>query len=60
MNERYVKDQFSASLIADVKAFGDKGEKKWTDIPPGAAKPRSFFPEDMTKGPPIKYNQKEK
>ena len=27
LDELYVNEQFSASLIADVKAFGDKGEK---------------------------------
>ena len=59
LDELFVKDNFPEHLIADVKTFGEKGEKKYIPIPPGEAKPCSSFPDHLLKGPPMKYKQKE-
>jgi len=59
LDNDYVNNNFSAGLVADVKAIGIKGEKKYIPIPPGDAKPRSSFPEHLQKGPKIKYKQAE-
>ena len=59
LDELFVNYNFPEHLIADVKAFGEKGEKKYIPIPPGEAKPCSSFPDHLQKGPPMKYKQKE-
>ena len=46
-------------MVADVKAFATKGDKKYIPIPPGDAKPRSSFPTHLQKGPKMKYKQAE-
>ena len=57
--KQYVENNFLEELIADIKNWGSKGDKKYIPIPPGDAKPRYTFPEHLQKGPEIKYKQEE-
>ena len=43
LDEKYVLDNFTEDIIADVKKIALMGDKKFIDIPPGDAKKKKFF-----------------
>ena len=57
LDEKYVLDNFTEDIIADVKKIALMGDKKFIDIPPGDAKKQEIFPANLEKGPKMKQGR---
>lgn len=59
LTNAFVNHNFTQGFLQQVKHLSRPGGTRWIDIPLGADKSHLDFPQDLQKGPEIKYPQKE-